>query len=85
MIIDAMVAGARAVDPEARRHAIEVDRAAAIQRAIGLAQPGDIVLVAGKGHETYQLIAGQRLDFDDRAQARNAIKARLNAVMSSED
>ena len=76
-IIHAMVAGARVVDPEAQRHVVEVDRAAAIQRAIGLAQPGDIVLVAGKGHETYQLIAGQRFDFDDRAQARNAIKARL--------
>jgi len=43
-----------------------VDRREAIRAACHLAQPGDIVLVAGKGHEKYQEIAGRRLDFDDK-------------------
>jgi len=42
------------------------DRREAIKTAVALAQPGDIVLVAGKGHETYQEIQGVRADFDDR-------------------
>jgi UDP-N-acetylmuramoyl-L-alanyl-D-glutamate--2,6-diaminopimelate ligase len=47
------------------------DRRAAIARAVALAQPGDIVLVAGKGHETYQEIQGVKYDFDDRAVLRD--------------
>ena len=43
-----------------------VDRREAIRAACHLAQPGDIVLVAGKGHEKYQEIAGRRIDFDDK-------------------
>ncbi|WP_394345415.1 UDP-N-acetylmuramoyl-L-alanyl-D-glutamate--2,6-diaminopimelate ligase [Hymenobacter persicinus] len=42
------------------------DRREAIKTAVALAQPGDIVLVAGKGHETYQEIQGVKADFDDR-------------------
>jgi UDP-N-acetylmuramoyl-L-alanyl-D-glutamate--2,6-diaminopimelate ligase len=75
-IIDDIASGARAVDPDGRRHVIEVDRAAAIRQAVGLARRGDILLIAGKGHETYQLIAGKRYDFDDRVHARDAILAR---------
>lgn len=50
-----------------RDHAVVVerDRAAAIARAIGMAGAGDVVLVAGKGHEPYQEVAGVRLPFDD--------------------
>jgi UDP-N-acetylmuramoyl-L-alanyl-D-glutamate--2,6-diaminopimelate ligase len=44
-----------------------VDRQQAIKMAIMLAQPGDIILVAGKGHETYQEINGVKTDFDDVA------------------
>ena len=44
----------------------EPDRAVAIARAVGLAAPGDVVLVAGKGHETVIEIAGRREPFDDR-------------------
>jgi UDP-N-acetylmuramoyl-L-alanyl-D-glutamate--2,6-diaminopimelate ligase len=44
---------------------IELDRAVAIQRAIASAGPGDIVLVAGKGHEAYQEVAGRRIPFRD--------------------
>jgi UDP-N-acetylmuramoyl-L-alanyl-D-glutamate--2,6-diaminopimelate ligase len=50
---------------------VEVDRAAAIGRAIGEAREGDILLIAGKGHETTQEIAGEELPFDDRDVARN--------------
>ena len=49
------------------------DRAAAIVLAIAHAQPGDVVLIAGKGHETYQDIAGVQRPFDDMAQARRAL------------
>ena len=45
---------------------IEADREKAIRLASELAKKGDIVLVAGKGHETYQDINGQLFDFDDR-------------------
>lgn len=45
---------------------LEVDRRAAIQRALARLQPGDVLLVAGKGHETYQEIEGVRYPFDDR-------------------
>jgi UDP-N-acetylmuramoyl-L-alanyl-D-glutamate--2,6-diaminopimelate ligase len=45
---------------------VEPDRRAAIAIALQVAAPGDIVVIAGKGHEDYQLVAGRRLDFDDR-------------------
>ena len=45
---------------------VEVDRAAAIQWALQHARPGDCVLVAGKGHETEQIIGTERIPFDDR-------------------
>jgi UDP-N-acetylmuramoyl-L-alanyl-D-glutamate--2,6-diaminopimelate ligase len=55
---------------------IDPDRRTAIARAIGLAEPGDVVLIAGKGHEHGQEIAGVVHPFDDRAVAREAL-ARL--------
>lgn len=58
-IIDQIVSGAH---PD---YHIEVDRAAAIYDALAHAMRGDVVLIAGKGHETYQEIGGQRLTFDD--------------------
>lgn len=55
-----------------------LDRRAAIERAIGLAETGDLVVIAGKGHETYQEFAGGRTEpFDDRAVAREVLDARL--------
>ncbi|KAF1686038.1 UDP-N-acetylmuramoyl-L-alanyl-D-glutamate--2,6-diaminopimelate ligase [Pseudoxanthomonas broegbernensis] len=56
--------------------AVERDRARAIARAIGQAGPDDIVLVAGKGHEPYQEVAGVRHPFDDTQVARAALDAR---------
>ncbi|HEX3332923.1 MAG TPA: UDP-N-acetylmuramoyl-L-alanyl-D-glutamate--2,6-diaminopimelate ligase [Acidimicrobiales bacterium] len=58
---------------------VEPDRRAAIERALDAAHPGDIVVIAGKGHETYQEIAGQRLPFDDAAVAREALSARFGS------
>ena len=48
---------------------LEVDRRVAIATAIGAARPGDVVVIAGKGHETTQVIGGVELPFDDRAVA----------------
>jgi UDP-N-acetylmuramoyl-L-alanyl-D-glutamate--2,6-diaminopimelate ligase len=53
-----------------------VDRRAAIQKAVEMASPKDVVLIAGKGHETYQLIGGKTLHFDDREEAKEAIRRR---------
>jgi UDP-N-acetylmuramoyl-L-alanyl-D-glutamate--2,6-diaminopimelate ligase len=49
------------------------DRRAAIRAAVALARPGDLVLVAGKGHETYQEIKGVKMPFDDREELRAAL------------
>ena len=56
-----------------------VDRRAAIAKAIELAAPGDVVLVAGKGHEKYQVIGASVLPFDDVAVAREALGRRSNS------
>ena len=55
---------------------IEPDRERALEVILDEAQPGDIVLLAGKGHENYQLLADRTLDFDDRAMARQALGRR---------
>ena len=51
----------------------------AIRRALDAAGPGDVVVIAGKGHEAYQEIAGQRLPFDDAVEARRALAARYGS------
>jgi UDP-N-acetylmuramoyl-L-alanyl-D-glutamate--2,6-diaminopimelate ligase len=53
-----------------------VDRRAAIAKAVEVAKPGDLVLIAGKGHEKYQVIGDQTLPFDDVAVAREALARR---------
>lgn len=53
---------------------VELDRARAIQDAIWAAQPGDAVLIAGKGHETYQEFENTVVPFDDRIHAREALE-----------
>jgi UDP-N-acetylmuramoyl-L-alanyl-D-glutamate--2,6-diaminopimelate ligase len=53
---------------------VEPDRQAAIERAIELAEPGDVVVIAGKGHEFGQEIAGRVTPFDDRDVARDALR-----------
>jgi UDP-N-acetylmuramoyl-L-alanyl-D-glutamate--2,6-diaminopimelate ligase len=76
-IIDEVKRGA---DSETRQSGAEVlirpDRRDAILHAVGMAAPGDVVLIAGKGHEKYQEIAGQTSAFDDVEVAREALASR---------
>jgi UDP-N-acetylmuramoyl-L-alanyl-D-glutamate--2,6-diaminopimelate ligase len=55
-------------------HAIEPDRAKAIRAALGEARAGDIVILAGKGHETYQVLKDRVIHFDDREVARDVLR-----------
>lgn len=59
-----------------KAYTIIPDREAAIYKAIELAELYDIVLIAGKGHEDYQIVGDMRLPFDDRIVARNALRRR---------
>jgi UDP-N-acetylmuramoyl-L-alanyl-D-glutamate--2,6-diaminopimelate ligase len=58
---------------------VKADRRKAIHQAILQAQPGDSVLIAGKGHEDYQILGTEKVHFDDREEAENALKQRYNA------
>lgn len=71
LIIEEIVAGIANRD-----YIVEPDRRHAIERAIAEARPGDVVLVAGKGHETYQIVGDRVLPFDDAAIVREALAAR---------
>jgi UDP-N-acetylmuramoyl-L-alanyl-D-glutamate--2,6-diaminopimelate ligase len=70
----------RGLTPDTRRDAGQllaiIDRAAAIAKAIEVAKAGDLILVAGKGHEKYQVIGNRTLPFDDVAVAREALARR---------
>jgi UDP-N-acetylmuramoyl-L-alanyl-D-glutamate--2,6-diaminopimelate ligase len=70
-ILDDMLAGL--ADVATDRYTTFVDRREAIRFAVSQAQENDVILIAGKGHETYQIIKGQVLPFDDREVAREAI------------
>jgi UDP-N-acetylmuramoyl-L-alanyl-D-glutamate--2,6-diaminopimelate ligase len=72
-IIDAVLPGLRAASA---RHVVEPDRASAIERAVLTAAPGDVVLIAGKGHEDYQIIGAEKRHFDDREEAERALQTR---------
>ncbi len=73
---DAIVAQVLSGMAHPDRATVQRDRAAAIRAALDDARDGDVVLVAGKGHEDYQEIAGERRPFDDLAVARAAMEAR---------
>lgn len=60
---------------EKRGYWIEIDRRKAIQQAIALTEPGDIVLIAGKGHEDYQILGTKKISFDDREEVKAAYEA----------
>lgn len=68
-----ILAGVKKIRTDAD-YAIQVDRRSAIRQALAEARPSDIILIAGKGHETYQEIQGVRTHFDDREEARKALK-----------
>ncbi len=58
----------------------EPDRRRAIERGIALARPGDVVVIAGKGHETYQILGERTVEFDDRQVAREILRKRKGAA-----
>ena len=74
-IIDEILPGVRRV--EAVHYAKIVDRRDAIHHGLAMARAGDMVVIAGKGHENYQLVGNQVLDFDDRLVAREIMKGML--------
>ena len=65
---------AEAAKGEGRGYVVIEDRRAAIQFAVDLLQPGDLLLVAGKGHEDYQILKSGRIHFDDREELRKALQ-----------
>ena len=80
-ILAAMIDGVLGVPVAERgRVIIEPDRAAAIGQAVALASPGDVIVVAGKGHETGQYVGGSVLPFDDRQVTAAALAARAPAL-----
>jgi len=70
-IINDTLVGLRRIDVP---HKVEADRTRAIRMAVEEARPGDLILVAGKGHETYQVLRDSTIDFDDRNVARDILK-----------
>jgi len=83
-------AGSTRVDPKgvssidaSRIYLVELRRSEAIALAIASAKPGDVVIIAGKGHEDYQIINNVRFAFDDRAEARRALDARRHRAFES--
>jgi UDP-N-acetylmuramoyl-L-alanyl-D-glutamate--2,6-diaminopimelate ligase len=75
-IIDEIVAGIPPAGPGRSRHVRIPDRKAAIRSALDWARAGDVVVIAGKGHETYQIVGADVLPFDDREVARAALTGR---------
>jgi UDP-N-acetylmuramoyl-L-alanyl-D-glutamate--2,6-diaminopimelate ligase len=71
-IMNDVLVGSRRTDT---RTIVDPDRAAAIRKAIGEANAGDIVLLAGKGHETYQIFKDRTIHFDDREVARDVLRS----------
>ena len=71
-IIDEIEPGIR---ESGREYYREVDRRTAIAQALSLAAPGDAVLIAGKGHEPYQIIGREKSHFDDRETAREILSS----------
>ena len=77
---DAIASQVAAGAANARELITIVDRSRAIAYAIANAHPADVVLIAGKGHENYQIIGAEKLPFSDLEQARTALQRRLDAA-----
>lgn len=77
-IIRQVIAGFR----DKSRSIVEIDRYAAIERAVELATPDDIILIGGKGHESYQIFAHKIIEFDDRKVAAQICEAKAKRLAS---
>ena len=75
LILDEIVPGVISGGKEVGQFAVIADRQEAIQHAISLQRPDDIVVIAGKGHETYQILRDRTIHFDDREVAHAALEA----------
>ena len=73
-IADAVVAGVMKTVSKSARVEMILDRRQAIQAAVEEARPGDLILIAGKGHEAYEMIGNRLILFDDREIARSVIR-----------
>ena len=80
-IITDIITGIQRFD--STRMAVQADRAQAIQTAIDMAQPDDIIVVAGKGHEDYQILADRTIHFDDREVVRDYVRQKGDCPSSS--
>ena len=76
-IIEEVRAGVAADAPLDAAFMVEPDRRAAIARSVEEARSGDVVVIAGKGHEDYQEIGNARLPFDDVEEVRRALSSRF--------
>ena len=76
-IIDDIVGGMGGATAPAEGYVTEPDRRAAIRSALDWARRGDTVVIAGKGHETYQIVGSEVLSFDDRAIAKEILQEKL--------
>ena len=72
-IIKDVLAG---MDAAAENYQVEKDREIAIKNAVSMAKEGDVVVIAGKGHETYQIIGSEKIHFDDREIARKYLEVK---------
>ncbi len=79
-IIEAVRTSMRVIEPtdlgQASGYWVELDRASAIESAVTRAASSDVVLIAGKGHEDYQVVGTEKRRFDDREHAREALARR---------
>ncbi|OEF99522.1 UDP-N-acetylmuramoyl-L-alanyl-D-glutamate--2,6-diaminopimelate ligase [Vulcanibacillus modesticaldus] len=77
-IINDILVGIERVSKENSKYIAILDRKQAIEYAINNAQANDVVLIAGKGHETYQILKDEVIHFDDREVAKEAIRGRIS-------
>jgi UDP-N-acetylmuramoyl-L-alanyl-D-glutamate--2,6-diaminopimelate ligase len=80
-IIDEIITGFES--PDSQTITVDSDRKKAIESAIESADKNDIVLIAGKGHETYQLIGKQKFDFSDKEIAEQCLQKRIRSKESA--